>query len=476
MKILFAVDEAYPLFKIGGLGDVGGSLPIALTKLQIDVRIALPKHPEIDTKNLDLHLLDSFDITYKRQPLPVKVWSTYLPGSLVPVYLFQEARYISEKTDAGDNHADKFTVFSLAVATWLNLPERSWLPQLVHLQDWHTAMIPVILKHHFHDTRFKHVITIHNLAFQGNTNTPILRNLDLPQAECRILTWDGLDNHINILLEGILHADATTTVSPTYAHEILTSEYGEHLEDVLNTKKHHIIGILNGLDYNTFNPETDPYIYHQYNDTNALEVKNINKKALLKDLKLDLEIPELIGFVGRVDPAQKGIALIIEALEQKGLTNDHTQFIFLGTGDPLLEQRLHQAAANDPKCCIVAKFDEPLARKVYAAADLIVIPSKYEPCGLVQMIAMRYGTIPVARKTGGLADTIHHDGNGFLFDHFTTADLVQAIAKAQQTMNTPDKRAHMIKEAMNTNFTWIEPAKHYQELFEQILLDEDFNP
>lgn len=475
MKILFAVDEAYPLFKIGGLGDVGGSLPIALTKLNIDTRIALPKHPEIDTSGLDLHLLDSFDITYSGSTLPVKVWSTYLPGTLVPVYLFEENKYISEKTDAGDNHADKFTVFSLAVSAWLNLPERSWTPHIIHLQDWHAAMIPVIMKHKFHDQKYKYIITIHNLAFQGNTNTPIVQNLGLKNSDCQILSWDGSDHSINILLEGILHASATTTVSPTYAREILTAEYGESIDEILTTKKHHIIGILNGLDYNIFNPETDPYLYENFSIKNATEIKTNSKIKLLTELGLDPKLPNLIGFVGRVDPKQKGIALIIEALEQSALTNHNTQFVFLGTGDPILESRLHHVAADNPKCKIITRFDEPLARKIYAASDIMVIPSKYEPCGLVQMIAMRYGAIPIARKTGGLADTIKHGHNGFLFDNFNTKEFIYSVIEAQKTLEDKKVKQQMVDSAMSTDFTWTAPALEYQELFERIVLEEDIN-
>lgn len=472
MKILFAVDEAFPLYKIGGLGDVGGSLPKALFRQQIDVRLTLPKHPEIDLHNQEWNLIDKFPITYNRQQLQVSVLSGFLPRSNVPTYLFQEEKYLSEYTDASDNHADKFTVFSLAIAAWLNQPGPSWVPHLIHCHDWHTAMLPVILKHTFQDNRFKTITTIHNLAYQGNTDSPILRNLDLKTAQCQILAWDSIDNHINILLEGLLHSDIIGTVSPTYAKEILTSEYGETLDQILTAKKDQIIGILNGLDYDTFNPETDPHLHHKFSANNYYQGKLDNKHQLQRELDLPVNDNLLVGFVGRVDPKQKGIALIIEALEQHQLPLANSQFVFLGTGDPILEQGLHQHGDNLQNCSIITRFDEPLARQIYAASDLMIIPSKYEPCGLVQMIAMRYGTLPIARKTGGLADTIIHQQDGFLFDGFSSSVLIQAIQQAADNIADPNKKDQLIRAAMTKDFSWNQPAVEYAKLYRRLLLDQ----
>jgi len=471
MKVLFCVDEAYPLYKIGGLGDVGGSLPIALYKLQVDVRIALPKHPEIDISQSDWHTIDHFNIVYKNQQLPVTVYSGFLPGSNVPVYLFEETVYLSAHTDASDNHADKFTVFSLCIASWLHQPNPSWHPSIIHLQDWHTAMVPVIIKHRYPTSDFKYITTIHNLAYQGNTDSPILKNLGLNINDCKILSWDSIDNHINILLEGLLHSDIISTVSPTYAGEILTDEYGEKIDTILQSRKSQIVGILNGLDYQVFDPSSDQYLDHHYSAKDVVAGKLANKHQLQQELELPQSDLPLIGFVGRVDAGQKGIALIIEALANHQLPPPDTQLVFLGTGDPILEQQLHQQGDEYKNCRIITRFDEPLARRIYAASDLMLIPSRYEPCGLVQMIAMRYGTLPIARKTGGLADTIIHGHDGFLFNDYSSQAMVDALSEALGSFSQPHKRQAMIDAAINKNFTWDEPAKEYVALYEHLVLE-----
>ncbi len=472
MKILFVIDEAHPLYKIGGLGDVGGSLPLALTQAhKLDLRLAVPRHPEI---KLPPHTIvtDKFTSTYHNQNLPVTVYLTTLPSTNIPVYLFEENRYLSEHTDASDNHADKFAVFSLVVSEWISRPSPTFSPQIVHLHDWHTALVPVILKHKF-NKNIKSIITVHNLAYQGDTDTPVTSRLGLNKNACQILGWDLGDLHLNILLEGILHSNITTTVSPTYAKEILTTEYGCHIDDILTTQKGHLYGILNGLNLNLFNPQTDPLIYSNFNSDNYAQGKSLNKHHLQQELGLPTDPHHnLISFVGRVDAGQKGIQLIITALSSSQLPIDNTQFVFLGTGAPNLEHQLQQAAASKTNVRIINRYDEPLAAKIYAASDLVLIPSKYEPCGLVQMIAMRYGTLPIARKTGGLADTIIHDQDGFLFDQYTTEDMISSINHALEYITSPDQRHAMIQAAMTKDFSWDQSALRYYQLYQQLILDE----
>lgn len=468
MRILFIINEAHPLYKIGGLGDVGGSLPKELKDLGEDISIVLPKHPEI---KLESHQeVASFEIIYKDSPHTVSVVKTTLPNYSIPVYLVDEKTYLSIHSDASDNHADKYTVFSLAISQWINSFSESDKPDIIHLNDWHTSLVPVICTHMFNIDKIKYVITIHNLMYQGNTDTPILQNLNLSPEKCQILSMDDDDNHINILLEGLLHSDIISTVSPTYAEEILTQEYGERINQILSLRKKDIVGILNGLNLETFNPETDPNLYTNYSAKNVIEGKKQNKILLQKELGLEQSDEKtLVGFVGRVDAGQKGVQLIIEAIQKNTLINESQQFVFLGTGDPELEKQLHQASSNRFNIRIITRYDEPLASKIYAASDLLLIPSKFEPCGLIQMIAMRYGTIPVARATGGLKDTIEDRKDGFLFNDYSVENMISVLQKSIAIFSDPSTKNHMIQAAMSKDFSWQESAKKYQQLYKDLL-------
>lgn len=477
MNILFAVDEAYPLYKIGGLGDVGGSLPKALAKLGLDVRLALPHHPEITLNSQTWSETDKFDISYNHKSLTVTVTTGQLPGTKIPVHLFGEATLISQSTDASDTDTAKFAAFSLAVSHWLTSTNQSWQPDILHLHDWHTALIPVILRHLYETNDYQTIINIHNLAYQGNTKLPVDQHLGLTSTSCPILTWDHQDERLNILLQGLLHTDSIVAVSPTYAQEILTPEYGASIDLPLITAKDRIVGILNGLDLEVFNPESDPHLYQTYTQTDFKKGKQANKLALQKDLGLTVD-PNLLlmGFVGRVDAGQKGVQLIISALRQQSLVDEHSQFVFLGTGDEVLERDLHQAAASLDNVKVFTRYDEPLAVKIYASSDLMPIPSKYEPCGLVQMIAMRYGALPIARKTGGLADTIIHGQDGFLFEDYSTDALIQSLVSAKEIIKDQTIKDKMISQAMRKDFSWTKSAKDYQQLYDTLLNQQKPHP
>lgn len=469
MNILFPIAEAHPLYKIGGLGDVGGALPPALNKLGVDIRLALPKHPEI-TLPSDYYQEAKFEIVYDARPLTITVYHTQLPNTTVPVYLFEENRYLSQHTDASDNHADKFAVFSKAVATWISEYSPYWQPQIVHCHDWHVALIPLLLKHMFHKT-YKTIITIHNLAYQGITTTPIAQHIGLDPAACHILSWDNQDGDTNILLEGLLHADCITTVSPQYAKEILTNEYGEKINSILETKKTHISGILNGLDITFFNPATDPHLNTKYTANNWQQGKLHNRQDLYHQLQLQADPHNpLIAFVGRVDPYQKGIGLIIQAINEGSFPPQSTQFIFLGTGDPHLETELHAAAVNKSNITVITRFDEPLAHQIYAASHFCLIPSRFEPCGLVQLIAMRYGSLPIVRKTGGLADTVFEGHNGFIFTDYSHHAMTDAVHRAIDILNKPDQYSTMVSQAMKGDYSWRRSAIEYQQLYQELIL------
>lgn len=469
MRVLFPVAEAAPIYKIGGLGDVGSALPKALVKQNVDVRIVIPFHPEITFKNSEAVEETSFTITYNRQELAVTVFRTLLPQTTIPVYLINEKVYLSQHTDASDNHADKFAVFSLAVSTWVTQHSPYWQPHIIHCHDWHTALIPVILKHKLNTTNYKTLITIHNLAYQGITTTPVMQHLDIHPEACKIIQWDSSDGDLDILLEGLLHCDFITTVSPTYAKEILTDEYGEKINHILESKKSRLKGILNGLDVDEFNPQSDKFLTYKFSYKNWQQGKQSNRHDLLPSLGLPYDENKLlISFVGRVDPYQKGIGLMIQALASHQLPLPNTQFVFLGTGDPELEKRLHQAATNNPHVKIITRFDEALARKIYAASHISLIPSRFEPCGLVQLIAMRYGTLPVVRSTGGLADTVFQNKNGFLFKHYQTEEMICALKQSYDAVIS-DKYAQMVEAAMTADYSWDTSAKQYGMLYENLI-------
>jgi starch synthase len=473
MNILFPIAELMPLYKIGGLGDVAAALPKSLHLLGTDVRIIIPFHPEITATSGYLKI-SQFKLYYNQEKLMVKIYQTYLPGTSIPVYLVHESKYISTHSDASDNHADKFAVFSLAVATFITHHSETWQPHVIHCHDWHTALIPLIIKHVLDPaTNYKFVLTIHNLAYQGITTTPIAKHLGLPSDLCQILSWDNADGDTNIMLEGLLHVDAITTVSPTYAKEILTSEYGEKIESIMAVKASKLTGILNGLDTIEFNPETDSNLPVKFNASNWLAARIENRHSLRRflDLNTHKSIP-LLGFVGRVDPYQKGIGLMIELIKSGLINKLSAQFVFLGAGDPRLESELHKAGHDQPNIRIITRFDEPLARKIYASSHLMLIPSRFEPCGLVQLIAMRYGALPVARKTGGLVDTIDHQETGFLFDHYQPDDFLASVSQAVNYISNQENYTSMVSRAMAKDFAWTNSANLYQTLYERLTLDK----
>lgn len=467
MKVLFVVNEAFPIYKIGGLGDVGGALPKNLAKIGVDVSICMPKHPQVHLDE-SWHEESQFSIHYDLEELKVRVLRGKLPDSNVDVYCLEEAKYLSQPTDASDNHADKYAVFSLAVCIW-QAQYAKQKSNLIHLNDWHTALVPIINKHLLNIQDVKYLITIHNLMYQGSTNTPIIQKLGIDPSVCQIISWDNQDNVINILLEGLLHADVITTVSPQYAKEILTQEYGEKINEIISLRKTDISGILNGLDLESFNPGSDSMIFQNYTIDDFKIGKAVNKKQLQAELNLvPNENQTIIGFVGRIDPRQKGIDLIIDAINQNKLLEPNQQFIFLGTGDSDLESKLHQAAQDKDNVKIITRFDEPLSRKMYAASDFLLIPSKFEPCGLIQMIANQYGCLPIAHATGGLIDTITHGENGFLFSQYNTQSMLDCLREAIGRCSQIDEKNRLIQNAMTHDFSWEKSAVKYQKMYQNL--------
>lgn len=463
MNTLFVTNEVTGIYKLGGLGDVSMSLPKALQSSELDIRICMPYHPEIQL--VQDTLVDSFYLSYAHRKQQIRIYASFIPNTTIPVYLVANDTYISKPTNAADNHADKYAVFSKAVAKWISQADFYWKPHLLHLNEWHSALIPVLCQHLYRP--FPSLITLHNLLYQAQTTTPIHQHLGLEHNQCQSLSWQSQSNHINILFEGIIHANAITTVSPTYATEILSETHSGQIAPYFRDHQHKLSGILNGLDYTFFNPATDTHLYHPIRSATLSVDKAHNKSHFLKKYDLPSETI-LIGFIGRVDAEQKGIAQIIDLITQNAFPPS-TAFVFLGTGDPHFETKLHQASQNSPNVRIFTRFDEPLAHQIYAASDYLLIPSDFEPCGLIQMIAMAYATIPIAHDVGGLHDTISHGVNGFLYQDNTTASIAQNISniitKHHSGIDTLRSQAHA------THFDWKQSADKYQDIYKKVLLN-----
>jgi len=462
MNILFAASECAPLAKVGGLADVVGALPRTLEDLGIDVRICLPKYQIIDLKEHKFELIAK-SIVVKNEK--VDIYQGFLPESQVIVYLLENEKYLSQNGIYFDE-IQRFLFFSRAILEIF--PIINWSPDIIHCHDWHAAVIPLLLKAKNRKLEVKTLLTVHNLAQQGKWNAKeVLDFLNLKNEEIKTLKTRDRGEDFNILQQGILNADLINTVSPSYAREILTKEYGEGLEDWLLKRKKEVFGILNGIDEKKFNPETDPDLKLNYSFQN-LERKIENKTHLQEILNLNknYQIP-LFGLIGRLD-AQKGVDLIIEIIPD--LIKNNCQLVILGKGNHYYERKLLELSQKYPQniSCQI-KFDSGLAQKIYAGADIFLMPSRFEPCGLVQMIAMRYATLPVARKTGGLADTIEEGETGFLFEEYNVKSFLESVNKALKLYQDREEWLKLMKKAMKKDFSWQKSALEYRQLYQQLL-------
>ncbi len=476
LRILFIASEAEPIIKIGGLGDVVGTLPHFLSRLsaedlngfELDVRIAIPFYPTISNKFLSEKPLITFSIPYRGQSLSGWAYQSSLhddPLLLISGYPIENVQTVY-CLDA-DNDMEKFIFFSLAALEICKLEQ--WKPDILHAHDWHSAPAVYALAQKrtsdpfFKDT--KSILTIHNLPFFGGNVSENYPNFGLTIDPVPGLPeWAGKI----VFPLGLAKADIITAVSPTYSQEILTSEFGRGLEGYLKTRTKSIYGILNGLDNDLWNPETDPSIIQNFG-IDTLEDKKRNKENLLNDLGLNLDanIPLLVS-IGRMD-YQKGLDLTIHSLMETGSLPWNA--VIMGTGNPTIEaecQKLEEAFPGRVKTLI--QYNPSLARKIYASGDIFLMPSRYEPCGLSQMIAMRYGCIPLARATGGLKDTIVDDpqirkSTGFLFEEATTAAMVFCLQRALMVYSDQKTWKKTQKNAMRQDFSWQNSALAYAGLY-----------
>ncbi|AUX42217.1 glycogen synthase [Sorangium cellulosum] len=483
MDILFAASEIAPIVKVGGLADVVSSLSKALRLLGHKVTIALPRYRALDSSGLMM--------ARRLTPMPLEVDPSVSPGGPIQVTLFdgrlstgvelvvldvpgfhdRPGIYGEEGRDYEDN-ARRFSLFSRAVVELVRQRARSGSPfDLVHVHDWPTAMVAYLLRHHQPSIPGKTVLTLHNVAHQGLFPREALAPLGLSDEHFRPerLEFYG---QLNFLKGGILAADALTTVSTTYANEILTAKQGERLDGVLRTRAAQLTGIVNGIDYAVWNPMTDPAIIARY-DAEDVSNKGRCKSALLQEIGLEIrpERPLLVS-VGRV-VAQKGSDLLASAMPK--ILKGDVSVVVAGEGDPALLEKLTAAAAKAPeRAKVLGGVSEAVVHRLMAAADLVVVPSRFEPCGLVQLYAQRYGAAPVACRTGGLVDTIVdldaalETGTGFLFDKPTATSLLGGVQRALAALTSPRWPA-VQRRIMRLDLGWDRPARRYVQVYRQTL-------
>jgi starch synthase len=474
LRILFVASECAPLVKIGGLADVVGSLPKALAELGHDVRIILPLYDAIDRAKLSARPTTHVArVNFSGTPELVRLFEAVVPGSSIPVYLVDwPGQFAQEVYPLGQDHATieltvaRFARFSLAVSQLLSV--MPWKPDVLHCHDWHTALIPVLVHGPAAPATF---LTIHNLDIQGKWDPVEFGHwLDINPDHA---PWNhrDRDGNLNFLQLGIHHADQVTTVSPTYARESVRPEFGEGLDRDL--AQHHIIGILNGIDDHAYDPAHDPALVSNYDLSNFVEGKSANKAALQRELGLPVE-PDAPLFVniGRLVP-QKGVDLLLPLFDQVAATG--AQLAFLGSGFPEIEAVLRRADLQVPAVAAKFGFNSSLGRRLYAGGDFFVMPSRFEPCGLGQMIAMRYGTIPVVHDTGGLHDTVpdlNHDpanGLGFSFTDAASSSIWAAMQRAIELYRDRPSLISAIQRSMRIDHSWYTSAQAYAQIYKKII-------
>ena len=477
-RVLFVTSEAVPYMKTGGLADVAGQLPRYFNREEYDVRVILPKYACMDEKFLpDLEFVCHFyvDLNWRRQY--AGIYTAVYNG--VTYYFVDNEFYFAGNQPYNNIYEDveKFAFFSKAVVQCL--PYIDFAPHVIHCHDWQTGLVPVFLKTSFGWDAYYYgirtVFTIHNLKFQGRWK--LQEVMDVTGLPAQIFNDRELEAYgeANYLKGGVVYADAVTTVSPTYAREIRTQEGGEGLDGLLNARSNVLSGILNGLDYREYDPETDPYIHTNYNLRKVISGKKANKAALQKEMGLSVSSGTfLLGMVSRMTD-QKGFSLVTAILEEL-LGSMDVQLVVLGTGEKQYEDSFYYFQGRYPDR-VAAKigYSDELAHKIYASCDAFAMPSMFEPCGLSQMMAMRYGTVPIVRETGGLKDTVEPyneyegTGTGFSFANYQAQELLATIRYARNVYST-DVNAWrgIIRRAMQQDYSWDASARAYERLYDQL--------
>lgn len=479
MKIAFITSEIYPYSKTGGLGDVSGALPKALARSGCEVKIFTPKYSSIEDENLSPVLLKN-TLLIQNRAIEFDLHKTELPDSGVEVYFIDAPEYFHRETIYTDDEDEdeRFIFFNKAVLE--TIIKLKWKPDIIHVNDWQTALIPYYVKENYSNYRaFKKVktlLTIHNIGYQGKFNKSALQKADIDEKYFYPAGPAEFYGDVNFLKLGIVFVDIINTVSRTYAEEILTSEFGAGLSGVLLTRRADIFGILNGID-DVWNPEKDKYIRKHYG-INNLGDKRENKKQLAYEMGFEF-IPEepVIAMVSRM-ATQKGFDILMEILPD--LFKEHAHWVVLGSGEVEYENFFREIEMEYPdKISVHIGYNDRLAHVIEAGADMFLMPSKYEPCGLNQMYSLKYGTVPVVRKTGGLADTVfdwdemkrlgNYNGNGFSFENYNEFDLRDALLRAMNYFKFKNVWNVIQKNGMRMNFSWENSADKYITLYKHIL-------
>ncbi len=482
-KIWYVASEVSPFAKTGGLGDVTGAFPKSLKAKNHEVRVIMPKYKTINERKYVLReviRLKDIPVTINGETKTINVKSAFLPDSKVQIYFVEipeffgrPGLYTDQNTgkDYTDN-AQRFAYFCRGVLETLKI--LSWRPDIIHCNDWQTALVPIYLKSLFNEDEFlqgiKTVFTVHNFAYQGVFDKSVSKQVDIDPLGDELIHNDQLN-----LMKGAIHySDWITTVSKSYADEISSKkEFGYGLESQLQKKQDHFTGIINGVDYSVWSPEVDKYIPFKFS-AEDLDGKDKNKQALLTRVNLPYQenIP-VIGMISRL-VEQKGYKLLLDAMED--LIDQDFQLVILGTGDPELEKALLKyEKKHSKKISINTAFDETLAHMIEAGSDMFLMPSAFEPCGMNQLYSLKYGTLPVVFNTGGLADTItevdfeENTGNGIVFEKFTGKELVKAIKRGLRYYKKKETWAELRIRLMSNDFSWEKPTEEYQEIYDTVL-------
>lgn len=474
-SVLFASSEVFPFAKTGGLGDVAGSLPKAISKLGTDIRVVMPKYgciPQQYKNAMEFLGYIYINLNWRRQYCGI----FKLIHDGVTYYFLDNEYYFNRRELYGDyDEAEQFTFFSKAIIEML--PFINFKPDVIHCNDWQTGIVSLLLKANYRDEYFKNiktVFTIHNLKYQGVFSKDCLRGL--MDVSWEYFKHTGIEFHdcVNYMKAGLVYSDSISTVSPTYAKEIKTDFYGEGLKDILNRRSGDLYGILNGIDYEKNDPATDMRLYTRYSADN-IPLKVENKLQLQKDLGLPVraDVP-VIGIISRLT-SQKGFDLI-ECVLQDILQMD-LQLVLLGKGDEHYKWVFENAAFwHKDKVSANIAFSDTLAQRIYAASDMFLMPSLFEPCGLGQIFSFRYGAVPIVRETGGLNDTVlsYNDytgeGNGFTFTNYNAHDMLNTIRRAVDFYyNKKDIWKLLVQRGMKADFSWDKSAVEYMKMYEETI-------
>ena len=478
LRVFFVSPEVVPFAKTGGLADVAGALPGALKRLGVDARLALPLYRMVRGKDLDMRLvLENLNVPIGKEDLTANILETQTEDG-VPVYLIEREDmydrpnlYGTAEGDYYDN-LERFTF--LAQASLKLLEHIPFRPDVIHCHDWQTGLVPALMKGPYGDIPFfrgiRCVFTIHNLGYQGLFSAEKFPLTGLPEGQ--FFHPEGLEywGKISFLKAGIVYSDAITTVSPKYGQEIQTPEYGMGMDGILYHRRAYLHGILNGVDYGRWDPVKDSHLAANYS-LQKMNGKSRCKKSIMDEMNLDRKLSKrpLLGMISRLD-TQKGLDLLVEIIDD--ILALEVGLVVLGAGDEKIQNAIQEAADRHPgRVGLKIGFDEPLAHRIMAGADMFLIPSRYEPCGLTQMYALRYGTVPVVRGTGGLDDTIApfdpktRKGNGFKFKAYEAKAFLETVEQAIRFFNDSEAWKTVVANGMEADFSWDGSAIRYLELY-----------